>query len=752
MLRVRKGLAATAVAALGAVGVASLVGASPGDPDTTFGTNGGVITDVGVGYDRAEGVAVQSDGKIVVAGETKWNDADGDFPRMTLIRYDAVGALDLTFGLGGVVTTSAIATKTSYAQAIVLQPDGKIVVAGEGTNAAGTNSDVIVARFNTDGSLDASFGTGGITTTAIGPGNDYGRSVALQGDGKIVVGGWGHDGSSFVGRVLRYDSNGTLDTGFGSGGIATLPTSKDGNNGMRAGVALQSDGKIVWAGRDTVGGYGQFAVVRLDATGTLDSGFGTSGLTTTDISSGHDYANNVVIQGDGSIVLGGFAHGASKDKAIVRYDTNGALDTGFGTGGIATAAVQGRADAHHSGLTLQSDGKIVWAGNTPGAGNPQFAVMRYDTSGVLDATFGTGGLATMQVGGFDVGQGVAVAPDGDIIVVGHAGANFRDFNVAIARFEGVSTVVTTTTTTPTATTPTTPPPPPPATVTVTTAPSTTTTVTTQPVATMPATAPPATVAPDSGDDVSPDMVNASNQSALTRVPGSATALVDGIEVTVEVTSLADLPAARTIPALRSAEQVADLQQAADSLVLELDAAAGADSGLRVVRTETGAMLDGVFEATSVPVEDVIVVESPEATALFAATASDGTVVEIETNAVLELDDDSRVAVIGFGLIPGEQVELVVMSDPTLLQTFTVGTDGTIRDEVSLPDDLESGDHTLVVASSGVQTSLGLTVTPRQAPSPALNLPATGTQNGVLVPLMMLTLGLAALVVGRRRLI
>ena len=751
MFRLKRILATMAATSLAVLGVSSLVWAADGDPDTGFGTNGGVITDVGDGYDRAQGVAVQTDGKIVVVGYTRWNDSHGNIDRITVARYGATGILDNGFGVGGLVTVSPVPTQASEGRAVVLQGDGKIIVAGHTGVVGGT--DVALLRFDTDGALDPTFGTGGIVTLPVGTGNDYARSVALQGDGTIVLGilsattggrGWG-------GNIARFQSNGTLDSTFGTGGIATLPVDSAYIGHMDNQVIVQADAKIIWAGQTHGATHSEIAIFRVDPNGTLDSTFGTGGMTTTDISTGNDYVSSAVLQSDGKVVVSGWAHGASRDKALVRYDTIGALDSTFGTGGIVTTSVQPRSDHHAGALALQGDGALIWAGNSVVAGNPRFAVARYQPDGTLDSTFGTGGIATIAVGTYDIGQAVALTSDGDIIVAGHAGAHFRDFNVALARLEGSSppptTTTTTTTTPPTAVTPPPPPPTSAATTTTTTTPTTTTPapVTTAPVTTTPAT----TMEPGS----TPSLVNDSNQVVLTRPPGAATALIDGVEIPVEVTSLSDTLAGQIAPEARSAQQVADLHEAADDLVEQLSTRTGSDVGVSVQRTDTGAMLEGVFDAVPVPIEDVIVVETAATTALFAAMGTDGRIVEVRPGAVLELDGASNLAVMGTGLSPGEVAELVIMSNPTLLDAFTVDADGILRGEVRIPEDLEAGDHTVVIAASDRQTSLGLKVTtPEVTPPAAVQLPSTGGARGVGLALVILGFGLAAVMVSRRRLV
>ena len=247
-----------------------------------------------------------------------------------------------------------------------------------------------------------------------------------------------------------------------------------------------------------------------------------------------------------------------------------------------------------------------------------------------------------------------------------------------------------------------------ATVTVTfaiaVAPTTTTTTTT-------------TVAPSSS---TPTLVTSANQAALTRRPGAATMLVNGTAVTPEVVSLADNDAAQVPPAERTAAQIAELRSAATEIARELDTIAGGDSGINVVNTATGAVLTGVFEGERVPVEDVVVVQAQQTATLFAARDSRGNIVEVQPGAVLEVNADGDVAVQAFGLPAGENVELVLMSTPTLLGSFVVDANGTVKTTAEVPSSIKQGNHTLVVATPSIKASLGLKVVATDG------LPQTGT--------------------------
>ncbi len=212
--------------------------AAPGSLDLTFGGSGFVTTDFGGGEQGAY-VAIQSDGRILVGGGQSGN------AQFRLARYNMDGSLDTSFGGGGKVSTPMGTGTSSVAQTIAIQTDGKIVMAGSGSNGS---SDFALARYNADGSLDASFSDDGKVTTAIGTSTDYGYGLAIQPDGKILVSGSTYNGSNYDIALVRYNTDGSLDSSFDGDGIVTtaIGTNDEGYN-----VAIQSDGRILVSGIST---------------------------------------------------------------------------------------------------------------------------------------------------------------------------------------------------------------------------------------------------------------------------------------------------------------------------------------------------------------------------------------------------------------------------------------------------------------------------------------------------------------------
>jgi uncharacterized delta-60 repeat protein len=417
---------------------------APGSLDTSFGGGSGkVIIPTGTSDDYAYAMAVQPDGKIVVAGRAA--EHLGDF---ALVRLERDGTLDTTFGPaaspGKVLTDFAGASETAYAVAV--QPDGKIVVAGTST-VTGSGQDFAVARYLPDGTLDTGFGaTGsGKVTTAFSADADTAYALLLQADGKIVVGGDSSQGTSGTGvdfALARYNTDGTLDAGFGAAGTGKVTTSLAAFSGRDSiyALALQTVGgeaRIVAAG-----GEGDFSVARYLPNGTLDATFGAAGTgkVTALMGSTIGAARAVRITADDKIVLAGHV---SHDFALVRLGAGGQLDTGFGapaTPGRVVTAVQTSNWDEAQGLAIEGDGKIVVAGwayeANSSAGN--FAVLRYQADGQLDPTFGgTGMVITPVAEGTRADQGSAVLLQTDdripavrVLVAGQAnGGPNSDFAV-----------------------------------------------------------------------------------------------------------------------------------------------------------------------------------------------------------------------------------------------------------------------------------------------------------------------------------
>ena len=427
-------IAATLVAA----GVA---GSAPGNLDPTFSNDGWLLSRDFSGdlhqfeARSAEDIALQPDGKIVAAGELHDVSPSTTY-LLGALRYTAGGDLDRSFGQGRVLATDV--GRLGIAHSVALQRDGKIVLAGEEHERWPPG--IVVARYLPNGTLDRTFGEAGIVRTArrwwVGSGFD----VAIQSDGKIVTGA-----SFFVDRngehialfaVVRYLPSGTLDQSFGRKGIAYVGRGR--RNWSPRALALQRDGKIVVVGVGAAdNGSMKFAVARLTRRGRLDRSFSGDGLQTVGLRNRQDHAGAVALDGRGRIVIVGTStHGSTPYKearfsriAVTRLLPNGRLDRGFGFR---------RTRPHDRGcgalaVALQPDGRIVAVGyeDEDAHGHSQtWLAARYLPNGRLDPTFGRGGVVTLDLGNSaDYALATALQPDGKIVVSGNV-----DASQGIARF------------------------------------------------------------------------------------------------------------------------------------------------------------------------------------------------------------------------------------------------------------------------------------------------------------------------------
>jgi uncharacterized delta-60 repeat protein len=393
--------------------------AAPGDLDTGFGTGGSVFTAPGTS-NTIYGVRVQSDGKIVAAGQSN----SGFTSRIGVARYNADGSLDSSFGSSGTVVTTigsgAIATD------LVVQADGKIVVAGVATISSVTQFAVV--RYNADGSLDSTFGTGGVVTTALGT-SDTASSLALQADGKIVVVGKATVTNHVI-ALARYNTNGSLDTSFDTDGKVTTAIGTDdaGNS-----LVIDGTGKITVAGQATIGTTDEVALARYNSDGSLDTSFDSDGKVTTAVGTGAA-AYILRLQPDGKLVAGGTANTGSNQFLVARYNTDGSLDSSFGSGGEALTSL-GTSDAI-IGLVLQPDGKLVAAGQAHVGTLDEFGLARYNSDGSLDSSFGSAGKVTTAVGAGDSAAiDLALQSDGSVVAAG-TGYVGSTRNFALARYFG----------------------------------------------------------------------------------------------------------------------------------------------------------------------------------------------------------------------------------------------------------------------------------------------------------------------------
>lgn len=397
-----------------------------GSQDISFDDDGILITDFGSSDDQANSIALQDDGKIVVAGAT-W-DANTGFD-FALARYHANGIPDSSFDADGRLSTDF--NSIDRATSVAIQSDGRIV-------AVGYNENYVLARYNTDGSLDNSFDGDGRVIADIHSSYDRANAMALQTDGKIVATGRSENGIRNDFSVARFNTDGSFDNSFDSDGrlLVLTPSSED----HATSIAVQHDGKIL------VGGYTNrninmaanmdFALARFNADGTPDNSFDGDGKLATAIGSSNDIINAVAVQVDGRIVVAGASRRASSiyyDFALARYLPDGSPDNSFdGDGKLVFSP--GAFNNVILGMAIQPDGKIVAAGYSENGSNADFALVRFNSDGSPDNSFDGDGIVTTAFGTTDdLGNALAIQPDGKIVIAGYTGIGF-DVDFALARF------------------------------------------------------------------------------------------------------------------------------------------------------------------------------------------------------------------------------------------------------------------------------------------------------------------------------
>jgi uncharacterized delta-60 repeat protein len=390
-----------------------IAAAQPGTLDLSFNKTGMVVIALGDTDNCGHSIAIQHDGKLIISGS----------PYIALgncfitVRLNPDGIRDSTFGIRGVVTTSLEPGANEEAYSTVLQPDGKILVGGYSNGKFG------LVRYLENGTPDPSFGTGGIVLTNIGI-NGRGSKIALQQDGKILMTGSGN--LQFT--TVRYLPDGTPDSSFGNSGIVgTLVDSLS----TATSLCVQRDGKIVVAGSSVF----DFALVRYRTDGSLDSAFGVNGMVITPVNMTSPPVLDVVIQDDGKILAAGGLY--TTHVTLARYLPDGSPDPSFGVNGMSICPISSPASSN--ALALQKDGKIIASGHwSPGNQVLWYAMSRMNTNGSVDTTFGVNGAVYTAIQGVhEVANAVSVQEDGKIVLAGcshHSGGGNCDY--VVTRYNG----------------------------------------------------------------------------------------------------------------------------------------------------------------------------------------------------------------------------------------------------------------------------------------------------------------------------
>ena len=325
---------------------------------------------------------------------------------------------------------TAVGESDDIANAMIIQPDKKIIVAG--TSYVGSHFNFSLVRYTQRGKLDKSFNGNGKVITAAAPFDNKINALALQPDGKIIAAGYSFDGKYSQFTLARYTQNGSTDLSFGLDGIVSFSI---GENAEARSILIQSDGKILVSGFSNNGNNNDFAIARLNSDGTLDQQFGENGISITSFGTANSEITSSVLQPDGKIIVAGNStdHDLS-NFALVRYSSNGTIDNSFGHNGIVSGAI-GITSSTINSIALQADGKIVVAGSGSTENkNHHFAIARYNADGSLDESFGIQGNTITSVGALDDEvTSIALQPDGKIIAAGYSN-NGADYDFAMVRY------------------------------------------------------------------------------------------------------------------------------------------------------------------------------------------------------------------------------------------------------------------------------------------------------------------------------
>ena len=397
---------------------------NPGSLDPTFGSGGDVFIKTSYFFQLTD-IKVQSDGKIVATGLGGYGNAYRDY--FTVIRYNPDGTPDGSFGIKGMVFH--FIPSVSSAKKLAIQDDGKIIVAGQATEHV-TSQDFTLIRLNENGTLDLSFGELGIVRTDFSDFSgqfteETINDLLIQGDGKIVVlgssRGFYGGPDSFKYSLARYNTDGNLDTEFGLNG--RVSTTGLLSSYIFLSFKILPDGKLLLAGREASVSGGRLAVARYNSNGTLDELFGDRGFVAENVRTRSCWITSLAVQPDGKfLVAGNDANGEvnqMNQAFLFRFNPDGSLDPGFGSGGKVFLELDTMSDTGSiaSSIMLQSDGKILLFGqfHRPSTDPRNFGLARFLADGHLDQDFGTNGIVQTYFGGAGEGRAMAIQPDGKIV-------------------------------------------------------------------------------------------------------------------------------------------------------------------------------------------------------------------------------------------------------------------------------------------------------------------------------------------------
>lgn len=398
--------------------------AQPGSPDLNFDGNGRTWVDMGATSEGATAVMALPDGKVLISGMVQVSDI-----KFGLTRLNPDGSVDNTFGFGGKVITD-VGSANAFCYKGGLTPDGKILQVGYGQ--VGPEVKMILVRYLENGALDNTFGNGGIATIGMAGLQMAALGYTFQPDRKMVLTGIYDDGFTWF-LLMRVNDDGSLDTSFDGDGYKTFAAGIVDNAGWD--VAVQPDGKIVMVGDCELPGGEEYCVVsRCMSDGQDDTDFGNSGTTLIDYGSQLNHGRAVQLQADGKIIVGGYANTGGDDFfTIARLLDDGTLDLTYGTNGKSFCTFSG-GNAQVRDLTMQADGKVILAGIASNGTDSDMAMVRYKTDGNLDADFGAVGRVLTDFGfGSDQAVGCAMTSDQLILLAGNS-SNGTENDFAVARY------------------------------------------------------------------------------------------------------------------------------------------------------------------------------------------------------------------------------------------------------------------------------------------------------------------------------
>lgn len=397
-----------------------------GSLDTSFGSGGKIITTFFTGADVAKSVAIQNDGKIIVAGNCENPQGDVDFG---IIRYNVDGSIDDQFGNNGKVyydITTTIATNLNdYPSKILLQANGKIVITGQTNNAQ-----FALIRLNSNGTLDTTFGNNGKVIFFVG-GNNVAYNAVMQNDEKIIMVGKGAGQNDSDFAIARINTDGSLDLDFSNDGKLNIDF---GIYDEAHGIAIDSDGKIIVCGtKDST----TACMARLNPDGSLDNSFGVNGKAYF-TAPGAEFMS-IKVQADYKIIVSGII---GNDFLLTRYNPNGTIDNSFGVNGYYTFDIDNMSDDDLNSMIIQNDGKIVLCGRIYTGGQYYFCIVRCNPDGTLDTSFSYDGKQLTSFGtSWSMANDIICQNDGKLVVVGNYGEYFNS-DFAIARYLGINNLST----------------------------------------------------------------------------------------------------------------------------------------------------------------------------------------------------------------------------------------------------------------------------------------------------------------------